>query len=124
MAMEKQRNAIMYEYVIDLVVPLIPATVDTDSEEYQTWEIAKYNFDPCLQVGDEVLISNLKIGNHQDEPFDFIAEVKKREKEILVAKQPEESIFRILITVEVKEKDEFPRFIEIMKRDNPGAFKN
>lgn len=114
----------MYEYVIDLVVPLIPATVDTGSEKPQTWEIAKYNFDPCLQVGDEVLISNLKIGNHQDEPFNFMAGVIKREKEILVAKKAEESIFRILITVEVKDKDEFPRFIEIMKRYNPDAFKN
>jgi hypothetical protein len=50
--------------------------------------------------------------------------VIKREKEILVAKKPEESIFRILITVEVKDKDEFPRFIEITKRYNPDAFKN
>ncbi|MFB2835157.1 hypothetical protein [Floridanema evergladense] len=114
----------MYEYVIDLVVPVIPTTVEPGSEEYQTWEIAKFNFDPCLQIGDEVLISNLKIGNQQDEPFNFMVGVIKREKEILVAKKPEESIFRTLITVEVKDKDEFPRFIEIMKRYNPDAFKN
>ncbi|MFB2920398.1 MULTISPECIES: hypothetical protein [Aerosakkonema] len=124
MTSEKQMNAIMYEYVIDLVVPLIPATVDTGSEKPQTWEIAKYNFDPCLQVGDDVLISNLKIGNQPDETFNLMAGVIKREKEILVAKKADESIFRILITIEVKDKDEFPRFIEIMKRHNPAAFRN
>jgi hypothetical protein len=124
MTLKIQKNATMYEYVIDLVVPVIPTTVEPGSEEYQTWEIAKFNFDPCLQKGDELLISNLKIGNQQDEPFNFMVGVIKREKEILVAKKPEESIFRILITVEVKDKDEFPRFIEIMKRYNPDAFKN
>ncbi|MFB2897865.1 hypothetical protein ACE1CI_33545 [Aerosakkonemataceae cyanobacterium BLCC-F50] len=87
MALEKQKNATMYEYVIALVVPVIPTTVEPGSEEYQTWEIAKYNFAPCLQVGDEVLISNLKIGNQQDEPFNFMVGVIKREKEILVAKK-------------------------------------
>ncbi|HBE21189.1 MAG TPA: hypothetical protein DDW51_27260 [Cyanobacteria bacterium UBA11367] len=94
---EKQKSSIMFEYLIELVVPLIP--VDAGSEESQSWEIAKYNFDPGLQVGDEVLVTNVKIGNSQDEPFNFLTEVTKRQKEILVAKQVESSIFRVLITV-------------------------
>ena len=112
----------MFEYVIELVVPLTP--LDVGSEEYQTWEIAKYNFDLGLQVDDEVWLTNIKIGSWQDEPFNFLAGVTKRQKEILVAHKPEESIFRVLMTLEVKDKEQFPRLMEIMKNLNPGAFKD
>lgn len=113
----------MFECVIELLVST--KTVDENSEEgYRTQEVAKYKFDPGFQVGDKFFITNWKIGNWQDESFNFLSVVTKRIYQVIPHPQPEEDVLRLSIVIEAAEKENVARVAEIMKKLNPGAFKD
>ncbi len=71
----------MFEYIVQMLFPL--KLKDPEVEVESLWkEIAKYNFDPGLQVGEEIEVSDLHFGGWQDEPFSFTARVVKKEKTV------------------------------------------
>lgn len=113
----------MFECVIELLVSTKP--IDENSEEgYRTQEVAKYKFDPGCQVGDEVFVTDWKIGTWQNETFNFLALVTKRIYQVIPRPQPEEDVFRISIVIEAAEKENVARVAGIMKKLNPDAFKD
>ncbi|MFN6537927.1 MAG: hypothetical protein RM021_016350 [Nostoc sp. EkiNYC01] len=114
----------MFEAIILLEVSTIPKDENLEEGEIRLQEIAKYNFDPGLQRGNHVMVTDLKLGTRQDEPFSFEALVKNRTLEIAPGTQGQKDIFRILIQIEAVEKEYIARIAEIMKRMNPGKFKD
>jgi len=114
----------MFEAIIWLEVSTIPKNENLEEGEIRLQEIAKYNFDPGLQPGNHVMVTDLKLGTPRDEPFSFQALVKQRTLEIAPGRQGQEDIFRISIVIEAVEKENIARISEIMKRMNPGKFKD
>jgi hypothetical protein len=111
----------MFEYIVNMPFPL--KVKDAGVEVDTTWiDIAKYNFDPGLQVGDEIEVSDLKFGGSEDEPFSFTALVVKKVKTVKPRKDGD--IFSIDVLIEVADKEEFERIREIFKRLNPGKFED
>jgi hypothetical protein len=79
-----------------------------DVEVEGSWtDIAKYNFDPGLQEGDEFEVSDLHFGGWEDEPFSFRAMVVRKEKTVKPHKDGD--IFRIDVFVELADKEELER---------------
>ncbi|WP_228062069.1 hypothetical protein [Coleofasciculus sp. LEGE 07081] len=126
----------MFEYVIELVVPSFedvntedvkaedgnPEDVSTEkliSGNFSTVTLATYNFNPGLEVGESVWISE-HWGTWEDEPFNFEAVVTRYRKEIIPCRKSESKpdVFRIVIFLEAVEKDNLARMREIIRRLN------
>ena len=103
-----------------LEVPLKPKGRPTTSPLFFT--VAKYNYVPPLQLGDEIQITNWGIGDWSDEPLSFIAAVTRIVKEVIPGKP--EDVFKLSFYVEMADKDELLRIAEIFKKLNPGKFED
>ena len=96
---------------------------DVEVEVESLWaKVAEYNFDPGLQVGEQIVLSDIHFGEWQDEPFSFTARVVRKEKTVKPHKDGD--IFRIDVFVERADKEELERMREILKRLNPGKFED
>jgi hypothetical protein len=82
-------------------------------------EVVRYNFNPGLQVNDEMTVE-LHYGGWEDKPFSFKAMVVRIEKFIQQHKGGD--IFRIEIYVDLADKEELPRMREILRKFNSGSF--
>ena len=107
----------MFEYIIHMPFPL--KLKDKESKSLWT-KVAQYNFDPGLQVGEEIVLSDIHFGDWSDKPFCFRAMVVKKEKNVIPRKEGD--IFRVDLYVELADKEELERMREIIKRLNPGQF--
>ena len=101
--------------------PLKVKDVEVEVESLWT-DIAEYNFYPGLQVGEEIVLSNIHFGEWQDKPFSFRAMVVRKEKTVKPHKDGD--LFRIDVFVELADKEELERIREIFKRLNPGKFED
>jgi hypothetical protein len=101
--------------------PLKVKDVEVEVESLWT-KVAEYNFDPGLQVGEQIVLSDIHFGEWQDEPFSFRAMVVRKEKTVKPHKDGD--IFRIDVFVERADKEELERMREILKRLNPGKFED
>lgn len=108
----------MFKCVVRLVIPLKPKGQQTVSPMF--WQMAEYDYDPGLQVGDEVQVTDWGIGELGDKPVTFIASVTRRIKE--VKPQKPKDAFEISIYLEMVDKDKLSQIIEILKKLNPGKF--
>jgi hypothetical protein len=97
----------MFECLILLHLPL------TEMPDVQ---IAKYNFDPGLQVGEPVDVIELKWGS---ELFSFEAVVKVRKYQI----KPQNDSFRLLIGLEMADKEQLLQLVKILKELNLGEIR-
>ena len=110
----------MFKCFVRLEVPLKPKGQQLESPIF--WQVAEYDYDPGLQVGDEVQVTDWRIGYHSDKPVTFIALVTKRSKHI--KPQKPQDAFEISIHLEMADKDELSRIVEIFKKLNPGDFED
>ncbi len=109
----------MFEYVISMPFPLKKKGFKSDEIEWIP--VAQYNFDPGLQVGDEVdLIKHF--GGWEDKPFLFKAQVVKKIK--IVTSEEGRDIFRISVLVELADKEDLTRMRKIFRDLNPGQFED
>jgi len=111
----------MFEYIVNMPFPLKIKDVEVEVESLWT-KVAQYNFDPGLQVGEEIVLSNIHFGEWQDKPFSFRAMVVRKEKTVKPHKDGD--TFRIDVFVELADKEELERMREILKRLNPGKFED
>jgi hypothetical protein len=131
-------NEIMFEYVIELVVPSLEdinsedikandenhediSTEELSGGKFSTVTLATYNFNPGLELGESVWI-NEHWGTWEDEPFNFEAVVTRYRKEIIPGRksQSKPDVFRVVIFLEAVEKDNLARMREIIRRLNSG----
>lgn len=104
-------------------MPFLLKVKDVEVEVESLWtKVAEYNFDPGLQVGEEILLSDIHFAKWQDEPFLFTAMVVRKVKTVKPHKDGD--IFRIEVFVELADKEELERMREILKRLNPGKFED
>ena len=108
----------MFKCVVRLAVPLKPKGQQTASPMF--WQIAEYDYDPGLQVGDEVQVTDWEIGHFCDKSVTFIAAVTHRIKR--VKPQKPQDAFEISIYLEMADKDKLLKIVEIFKKMNPGKF--
>lgn len=95
--------------------------------KYPDVSIAKYEFDPGLQIGDKVKVTNLewqKIKSNEyytkvfeEVSFSFEAMVTLRKYEI-EPQNGEGSIFRILIGLEMADKEQLAKLAEIIEHNS------
>lgn len=111
----------MFECVIELVVPLKYRNAREDST-YTTQHIARYSYDPGLQVGEQFWVYDETIGTWEDKPFSFKALVKERQKTVIPRRKSEADIFRLSIIIEAADKEKIARIAEVIKKLNPGVF--
>lgn len=86
--------------------PLKVKDVEVEVESLWT-KVAQYNFDPGIQVGKVIVLSDIYFGAWQDEPFSFTAMVVRKEKTVKPHKDGD--IFRIDVFVELADKKELER---------------
>lgn len=110
----------MFKCVVLLAVPLKPKGQQLASPTF--WPVAEYDYEPNLQVGDQVQITKWEIGTWDDEPLTFIAGVTRRVKEILPEKPKD--VFKISFYLEIADKEQLPRIVGIFKKLNPGKFED
>ncbi len=104
----------MFECLVYLNLPL---------EKYPDIQIARYEFDPGLQLGQKVNVAELSWGQGDGELFSFEALVKLRKYEIKPQNKHQNDIFRILIGLEMADKEQLPRLVEILVQLNAGKVK-
>jgi hypothetical protein len=110
----------MFEYIVHMPLPV---KFKGQEDENQWIEVAKYNFDPGLQINDEVELRDIHYGGWGDKPFSFTAMVIKKTKTIK-PQRGSNDIFCIDIFVELADKEELERMRDIFKRHNPGKFED
>ena len=108
----------MFEYIINMPFPLKVKGIDVESSFK---EVARYHFDLGLQIGDQVVLSNIHFGGWEDKPFSFRTVVVRKEKTIQPQRESDD-IFIIDIYVELADKEELPRMRDILIRLNPGKY--
>ena len=110
----------MFEYVIYMPFPLKTKGSESDAIEWMI--VSQYNFDPGLQVDDEIdLIKHFD--GWEDEPFLFKkARVVKKDK--IVKSQKGGDIFRVEVFVELADKEDLVRMRKILRELNPGKFED
>lgn len=108
----------MFECIIWFIFPL---KIKGQSTETSWTSLAKYNYDPGLQVGDKVDIQDLKMGYWEDKSFSFTAMVVDRRK-IIRPNKKEGDRFELAIYLELADKEQLQRMREILKKLNPGKF--
>ena len=107
----------MFQYFV--MIPSLLEEKDVEEEEKlnRSMEVAKYNFNLGLQVG-EALELILHFG---DEQFSFGSKVVKILKVIENDKNGLDDIFRIEAHVEILDKEDFVKVREILKRLNSSS---
>ncbi len=88
-------------------------------------EIARYDFDPGLQIGDIVNVTDLvwtKIPDSQtlmynDSSFSFEAMVKIRKYQI-EPRNSKDAVFRVLIGLEMADKEQLSQMAEIIENNS------
>ena len=110
----------MFEYFIYMPFPL--KTKGSESDEIVWTKVAQYNFDPGLQVDDEVDLST-HFGGWEDKPF-FFKKARVVRKDKIVKSQKDGDIFRIEVFVELADKEDLVRMREILRKLNPGKFED
>jgi hypothetical protein len=101
----------MFECLVYLNLPL---------QEYPDVQIAKYEFDPGLQPGQKVNVTDLCWGFGEGESFSFEALVTLRKYQIEPQGKHQNDIFRVSIGLEMADKEQLPRLVEILEELNPG----
>jgi len=94
-------------------------------EEYPDIEIASYNFDPVLQIGDKVNVKDLKWQKIQDnfyvlaaKSFSFEAMVIIRQYIIEPKRPTKDSLFYLEIGLEMADKEKLQELAEIIKENS------
>jgi hypothetical protein len=108
----------MFEYIINMPFPLKLKGIEVENP---FTEVARYNFDLGLQIGDQVVLSEIHLGGWGDKPFSFRAIVVRKEKIIKPQKEGDD-LFTIDIYVELADKEELPRMRDILRQLNPDKF--
>lgn len=108
----------MFEYIINMPFPLKLKGIEVEN---LSTEVARYNFDLGLQIGDQVVLSEIHFGGWEDKPFSFTAMVVRKEKIIKPQKEGDD-LFTINIYVELADKEELPKIRDTLRRLNPGKF--
>jgi hypothetical protein len=113
----------MYRCCILLTLPLTYTDSSDNSPTFFT--IAKYNFDPGLQEGEEVQVSDWGIGWGREEVVNCTAVVVKRIRSIIPKDRKDDTdVFELSIILEIADKEQVPRICEIFRKLNPGKFKD
>lgn len=107
----------MFECIVYIPFPL---KTKGQISEISWMNIAKYTYDPGLQVGDQINIQDLKMGYWGDKPFSFKALVVDRRK--IIKPNKEGDAFELAILLELADKEELQRMREIIKKLNPNKF--
>ena len=106
----------MFQYFV-----MIPSLLEKKEveEEKLNWsmEVAKYNFNLGLQVGEDVEL----ILHYSDESFPFVGKVVKILKVIENDKNGVDDIFRIEAHVEIGDKEDLVKVREILKGLNSSS---
>jgi hypothetical protein len=108
----------MFEYIINMPFPL--KLKGTEVENIST-EVARYNFDLGLQIGDQIVLSEIHFGRWEDKPFSFRAVVVRKEK-IIKPQREGDDLFTIDIYVELADKEELPRMRDVLRRQDPDKY--
>lgn len=117
----------MFKCLIGVFIPLCAA----GTQERLSFTVARYDFDPGLQPGDEVRINNAPFvrtrRNGQpvegDDPkFSFWAQVLKRRK--IVEPGAGGDKFFLLIDVEIADKELLPEIVSYFKETFPGGYED
>lgn len=115
----------MFECQVRLLLPLERVPVTRRRTMSGLRLITVYDYDPGLQVGEEVWINykKLTMRNWEDELPYFVAVVKERRKEIITGcKKHEKGIFRLQIIVEAVEERSIKNVVKFMEEFIPGVF--
>ncbi|MEG4058900.1 MULTISPECIES: hypothetical protein [unclassified Microcoleus] len=109
----------MFEYFVMIPSILEEKEVDkdVDKEKVKSMQVAKYNFNLGLQVGDDIEL----ILHYGDECFSFGSKVVKILKVIENDKERLDDIFRIEAHVEILDKEDFVKVREILKGLNSSS---
>ncbi len=96
----------MFQCHINLVVPL-----DLGTEvDFNSVKIAEYDYDPGLQVGEEVQTTF----EQEEQVFNLLTLVTKQQKQIISNKNSK-SIFRLHIYLEARDRDQILKWVETIK---------
>ncbi|MEG4007651.1 hypothetical protein QUA41_17330 [Microcoleus sp. Pol11C1] len=106
----------MFQYFV--MIPSLFEEKDVEKEQIN-WskQVAKYNFNLGLQVGDDIEL----ILHDGDECFSFASKVVKILKVIENDKERLDDIFRIEAHVEILDKEDFVKVREIIKGLNSSS---
>ena len=106
----------MFQYFVMIPSLLEEKEVDkdVDKEKVNSMQVAKYNFNLGLQVGDDIEL----ILHYGDECFSFGGKVVKILKVIENDKERLDDIFTIEAHVEISDKEDFVKVREILKNLN------
>ena len=109
----------MFQYFVMIPSLLEEKEVDkdVDQEKVNSMQVAKYNFNVGLQVGDDIEL----IFHYGDECFSFGSKVVKILKVIENDKERLDDIFRIEAHVEISDKEDFVKVREILKGLNSSS---
>jgi len=109
----------MFQYFV-----MIPSLIeekdvdkDVDQEKVNSMQVAKYNFNLGLQVGDDIEL----ILHYGDECFSFGSKVVKILKVIENDKERLDDIFTIEAHVEISDQEDFVKVREILKGLNSSS---
>ena len=107
----------MFECVVFLPLPIQPQGQPTT--EPLSAEIARFDFDPGFHVGEQISIANLE---WDGKSFSFHAIVKNRKRQIRSTN--DSSVLRLMVLVEMADKEQISQMVEILKTLNPNRFEN
>jgi len=109
----------MFQYFVRIPSLLEEKYVDqdVDQEKVNSMQVAKYNFNLGLQVGDDIEL----ILHYGDECFSFGSKVVKILKVIENDKERLDDIFTIEAHVEISDKEDFVKVREILKGLNSSS---
>ncbi|MBD1895709.1 hypothetical protein [Coleofasciculus sp. FACHB-129] len=96
----------MFQCKVSLVAP-INLNVEAD---FFSVTIAEYDYDPGLQVGDEVL-ANFE---QDSQEWEFVTLVTRRQNQV-ISKKNSQSIFRLHIDLEAKDREKLVKWAEGIK---------
>ena len=115
----------MFECYIELVLPSdMPgfSGVPIDSNPIT---IAKYEFNPNLQIGDEVDLVAVDIVGWEGNPFTVTAVVTKQKRQICPNSREGKDVFRLCYILRiVNNKDEARVIADLKKRIDPKNFRS
>lgn len=107
----------MFECLVYLPLPIQPQ--GQPLTEPLSFKIARFDFDPGFQVGEQISIADLE---WDERLFSFHAIVKNLKKQI--RPRSDGDVLRLMILVEMADKEQIPQMVEILKTLNPDKFEN
>lgn len=114
----------MFECHIELFLPSdmpdsLGSLIDSNSIT-----IAKYDFNPNLQIGEKVDLVGVIIGEWEGNPFTFTAVVKEQKRQICPKSREGKDVFRLYYILHVHNDDEASVIADIKKRIDPKNFQS